>query len=71
MSLASRSWERSDLRIAATDALQTLRDATQEAIDGVGQIASNLIHPGAVRLAHDASDVDATGLEVDDEQDRY
>ncbi|SAL60058.1 transcriptional regulator [Caballeronia arvi] len=57
MSLASRSWERSDLRIAATDALQALRDATQETVHLAVRSASEMVYieklesPHAVRMA--------------------
>jgi IclR family transcriptional regulator, KDG regulon repressor len=57
MSLASRSWERSDLRIAATDALQTLRDATQETVHLAVRSGAEMVYieklesPHAVRMA--------------------
>jgi IclR family transcriptional regulator, KDG regulon repressor len=57
MSLASRSWERSDLRIAATDALQSLRDATQETVHLAVRSGSEMVYieklesPHAVRMA--------------------
>ncbi len=57
MSLASRSWERSDLRIAATDALQVLRDATQETVHLVVRSGAEMVciekleNPHAVRMA--------------------
>lgn len=56
MSLASRSWERSDLRIAATDALQALRDATQETVHLAVRSGSEMVYveklesPHAVRM---------------------
>ncbi|MDR5740855.1 MULTISPECIES: IclR family transcriptional regulator [unclassified Caballeronia] len=57
MSLASRSWERSDLRIAAADALQTLRDATQETVHLAVRSGAEMVYveklesPHAVRMA--------------------
>ncbi|SAK78658.1 transcriptional regulator [Caballeronia pedi] len=57
MSLASRSWERSDLRIAAADALQILRDATQETVHLAVRSGSEMVYveklesPHAVRMA--------------------
>ncbi|KMZ11680.1 Transcriptional regulator, IclR family [Candidatus Burkholderia humilis] len=57
MLLASRSWERSDLRIAATDALQTLRDATQETVHLAVKSGAEMVYieklesPHAVRMA--------------------
>jgi IclR family transcriptional regulator, KDG regulon repressor len=57
MTLASRSWERSDLRIAATDALQTLRDATQETVHLAVRSGAEMVYieklesPHAVRMA--------------------
>jgi DNA-binding IclR family transcriptional regulator len=57
MSLASRSWERSDLRIAATDALQALRDATRETVHLAVRSGSEMVYveklesPQAVRMA--------------------
>ena len=57
MTLASRSWERSDLRIAATDALQALRDATQETVHLAVRSGSEMVYveklesPHAVRMA--------------------
>jgi IclR family transcriptional regulator, KDG regulon repressor len=57
MSLASRAWERSDLRIAATDALQTLRDATQETVHLAVRSGAEMVYieklesPHAVRMA--------------------
>jgi DNA-binding IclR family transcriptional regulator len=57
MSLASRSWERSDLRIAATEALQTLRDVTQETVHLAVRSGSEMVYieklesPHAVRMA--------------------
>jgi hypothetical protein len=43
--------------------------ALQHAVDGVGEIARHLLHPGAVRLANDAGDLDTSRLDVDDEED--
>jgi len=57
MSLASRSWERSDLRIAAAEALQTLRDATQETVHLAVRSGAEMVYveklesPHAVRMA--------------------
>ncbi|WP_061170474.1 IclR family transcriptional regulator [Caballeronia hypogeia] len=57
MSLASRSWERSDLRVAATDALRTLRDATQETVHLAVKSGAEMVYieklesPHAVRMA--------------------
>src|SRR6266542_2200355 len=43
--------------------------AHEEPIDVVGEVAGDLLHPGAVRLADDARDLDAPRLDVDDEED--
>ncbi|WP_109479769.1 IclR family transcriptional regulator [Paraburkholderia sp. C35] len=57
LTLASRSWERSDVRVAAADALQTLRDATQETVDLAVRSGSEMVYieklesPHAVRMA--------------------
>ncbi len=57
MQLASRSWSRSDLRLAAVDALKTLRDITGETVhlavpDGVTMIyIEKLESTSAVRMA--------------------
>lgn len=57
MTLASRSWERSDLRVAAIDALQTLRDITQETVHLAVRSGSEMVFieklesPHAVRMA--------------------
>jgi IclR family KDG regulon transcriptional repressor len=57
ISLASRSWERSDLRVAAADALQALRDATSETVhlavrSGLDMVyVEKLESPHAVRMA--------------------
>jgi IclR family transcriptional regulator, KDG regulon repressor len=57
MSLASRSWERSDLRIAAANALQALRDATQETVHLAVKSGAEMVYieklesPHAVRMA--------------------
>jgi len=57
VSLASRSWERSDLRIAAVDALMTLRNTTSETVhlavpsDGAMVYIEKLESPHAVRMA--------------------
>jgi IclR family KDG regulon transcriptional repressor len=57
MTLASRSWERSDLRVAAIDALQTLRDATRETVHLAVRSGSEMVYieklesPHAVRMA--------------------
>jgi hypothetical protein len=53
-------------RIAIVD---HIAHAFEEPVDRVGEIARDLPHPCAVRLAHDASDVNAARLDVDDEQD--
>ena len=44
-------------------------EARQRARRGVGEVAGDLRHPSAVGRAGDAGDVNASGLEVDDEQD--
>jgi IclR family KDG regulon transcriptional repressor len=57
LSLASRSWERSDLRVAASEALQTLRDLTQETVHLAVRSGSEMVYieklesPHAVRMA--------------------
>jgi IclR family transcriptional regulator, KDG regulon repressor len=57
LTLASRSWERSDLRVAAADALQTLRDATQETVHLAVKSGPDMVYieklesPHAVRMA--------------------
>ncbi|SPD67498.1 IclR family transcriptional regulator (plasmid) [Cupriavidus taiwanensis] len=57
ISLASRSWGRSDLRIAAADALKTLRDTTRETVhlavpSELGMVyIEKLESPQAVRMA--------------------
>ncbi|CAG9274960.1 IclR family transcriptional regulator [Paraburkholderia unamae] len=57
VSLASRSWERSDLRIAAVDALMELRNSTSETVhlavpsDGAMVYIEKLESPHAVRMA--------------------
>lgn len=57
VSLASRSWERSDLRIAAVDALVELRNTTSETVhlavpsDGAMVYIEKLESPHAVRMA--------------------
>lgn len=57
VSLASRSWERSDLRIAAVDALMELRNTTFETVhlavpsDGAMVYIEKLESPHAVRMA--------------------
>ncbi|WP_244817854.1 IclR family transcriptional regulator [Caballeronia sp. Lep1P3] len=57
MSLASRSWERSDLRIAAADALRALRDVTQETVHLAVRSGAEMVYveklesPHAVRMA--------------------
>jgi IclR family transcriptional regulator, KDG regulon repressor len=57
VSLASRSWERSDLRIAAVDALMELRNTTSETVhlavpsDGAMVYIEKLESPHAVRMA--------------------
>ncbi|SRR6266702_1172454 len=57
ISLASRSWDRSDLRIAAVDALMELRNATSETVhlavpsDGAMVYIEKLESPHAVRMA--------------------
>lgn len=40
----------------------------QEPVDGINEVAGNLLHPGLVWLANDAGDLHAAGLEVDDEE---
>src|SRR6516162_7172201 len=52
-------------RIAIVD---HVAHATEETVDSVGEIASNLHHPGAMGLANDARDVDPACLDIDDEQ---
>src|ERR1700674_4588696 len=42
--------------------------APEEPIDVVGEVAGDLLHPGAVGLADDACDLDAPRLDVDDEE---
>ncbi len=57
VNLASRSWERSDLRIAAVDALMELRNTTSETVhlavpsDGAMVYIEKLESPHAVRMA--------------------
>ena len=57
LSLASRSWERSDLRVAASEPLQVLRDATQETVHLAVRSGSEMVYieklesPQAVRMA--------------------
>ncbi|MDE1179926.1 IclR family transcriptional regulator [Paraburkholderia sp.] len=57
VNLASRSWERSDLRIAAVDALMKLRDTTSETVhlavpsQGAMVYIEKLESPHAVRMA--------------------
>lgn len=57
LTLASRSWERSDLRVAAIDALQALRDATQETVHLAVRSGTEMVYieklesPHAVRMA--------------------
>ncbi|WP_144161312.1 IclR family transcriptional regulator [Paraburkholderia sp. BCC1885] len=57
MSLASRSWERSDLRVVAIDSLQSLRDATQETVHLAVRSGTEMVYidklesPHAVRMA--------------------
>jgi IclR family transcriptional regulator, KDG regulon repressor len=57
MLLASRSWERSDLRVAAIDALQSLRDATRETVHLAVRSGLDMVYieklesPHAVRMA--------------------
>ena len=57
LSLASRNWERSDLRVAASDALQTLRDLTQETVHLAVRSGAEMVYieklesPHAVRMA--------------------
>jgi DNA-binding IclR family transcriptional regulator len=57
LTLASRSWERSDLRVAAADALQILRDATQETVHLAVKSGPDMVYieklesPHAVRMA--------------------
>src|SRR6266568_9450117 len=41
--------------------------APEGTIDVVGEVAGDLLHPGAVGLADDACDLDAPRLDVDDE----
>ena len=45
-----------------------LSEARQRAGRGVGEVAGDLRHPSPVGRAGDAGDVNASGLEVDDEQ---
>jgi IclR family KDG regulon transcriptional repressor len=57
LSLASRSWERSDLRVAASEPLQVLRDATRETVHLAVRSGSEMVYieklesPHAVRMA--------------------
>jgi len=57
LSLASRSWERSDLRMAASGQLQALRDITQETVHLAVRSGSEMVYieklesPHAVRMA--------------------
>ncbi|PWK33847.1 IclR family transcriptional regulator [Cupriavidus plantarum] len=57
MQLASRSWSRSDLRVAAVDALKTLRDVTGETVHLAVPNGNTMIYieklesPSAVRMA--------------------
>ncbi|SAL59405.1 IclR family transcriptional regulator [Caballeronia humi] len=57
LTLASRSWERSDLRVAAADALHELRDATQETVHLAVKSGPDMVYieklesPHAVRMA--------------------
>jgi IclR family transcriptional regulator, KDG regulon repressor len=57
LSLASRSWERSDLRVAASEQLQALRDITQETVHLAVRSGSEMVYieklesPHAVRMA--------------------
>jgi DNA-binding IclR family transcriptional regulator len=57
ISLASRSWDRSDLRIAAAEALQTLRDVTRETVHLAVRSGLEMVYieklesPHAVRMA--------------------
>jgi hypothetical protein len=43
--------------------------ALQHAVDGVGEIARHLLHPGTARLANHAGDLNPPRLDVDDEED--
>ena len=43
--------------------------AEEEAVVGVEEVLGNLENPGAVRLTHDAGDLDAACVEFDDEED--
>jgi IclR family transcriptional regulator, KDG regulon repressor len=55
--LASRSWERSDLRIVASETLQALRDITQETVHLAVRSGAEMVYieklesPHAVRMA--------------------
>jgi hypothetical protein len=40
----------------------------EEAVDSVGDVPRNLLHPRTIRLLLDAGDVHTTCLDVDDEQ---
>ena len=57
LALASRSWERSDLRLLAISELQALRDATQETVHLAVPSAAEMVYieklesPHAVRMA--------------------
>jgi IclR family KDG regulon transcriptional repressor len=61
LSLASRSWERSDLRVAASEALQTLRDLTQETVHLAVRSGSEMVYieklesPHAMRTVYSSS----------------
>src|SRR3954468_17037717 len=42
---------------------------SEESVDAIGQVASDLLDPRVVRLTNQTGDVHASGLEVDDEPD--
>lgn len=57
LTLASRSWEHSDIRVVAEEALRALRDATQETVHLAVRSGSEMVYieklesPHAVRMA--------------------
>ncbi len=44
--------------------------AAEESVDRIGEVPRDLSHPRSVRLVDDASDVNAPGLQIDDERHR-
>src|SRR5215831_6066768 len=43
--------------------------ASHDAVDAISEVAGDLLHPFAVRLAHDAGDIDSACRDIDDEED--